>query len=313
MRFGGPLPWTGPLATPHNMLSASLTAERLGYDWVSAGEYLLYPRARPVPMPGGGFPVDPQHDEFELLTTFAWLAAQTSTLRFQTAMLILAYRSPFVVAKQIASIDRLSGGRLVLGVAAGWMRDEFEIFGIPFERRGAILDENLALVAALLDTGGPFEGERFTVPETWFEPRPSAGSLRVAIGGGSIEPVLRRVARHGHIWNPYGCGAEEIRAGIARLATLLEEEGRAADHVDVQTYLAVNLDPERGPVTSRDQLLRRVDRFAQTGITQLSVTVGELGGVGLAPPTMSLVLDTAAWVAEQLRGESAQAFGAAHS
>ena len=216
MRFGGPLPWTGLLATPSNLRTVALSVEDLGYEWVCAGEYLLYPKTRPVPLPNS-VGLDPSLDAYELMTTFSWLAGQTTTLRFQTAMMILAYRSPFVVAKQVASLDALSGGRFSLGVSAGWMRDEFDIYKVPFERRGKVLDEYLAIITSLLAAGGPFEGELYSVPETWFEPRPIQGALPIVIGGSPVEAVLRRVARFGSIWNPYGCGLEAIQDSVARL------------------------------------------------------------------------------------------------
>jgi probable F420-dependent oxidoreductase len=304
MRFGGPLPWTGPLSTPHNLVTVAQAVEQLGYEWVTAGEYLLYPKSRPVPMPGGGAPLDPAHNEQEILTLFSWLAGQTTTLRFQPGMLILAYRSPFAVAKQVATLDHLSGGRFTLGVAAGWMRDEFDIYRVPFEQRGKILDEYLDILRALFETGGPYDGQYFTVPESWFAPKPVQSPLPVVIGGAAVGPVLRRVARHGTCWNPYGCGLRTIVEVVPVLKEMLESEGRDPDALDIQSYLQVNRDPARGPLTSKDDLLARIDRLASAGITQLCVGVGELGSISDPAPTLSSVLDSAAWFADEVMAES---------
>jgi len=290
------------LATASNLLTVARTVEELGFEWVGGGEYLLYPKSRPVPMPGAGLALDPSENEHELLTLFAWLAGQTTRLRFQTAMMILTYRSPFVVAKQIATLDYLSGGRFVLGVSAGWMRDEFEIYKIPYQRRGALLDEYLDLVRSLLESGGPFDGETYRVPESWFAPRPVQQPLPIVIGGGPFEPVLRRVARYGQAWNPYGCGSTAIASGLVRIRELLRSEGRDGQEIGVQTYLPVNLDPNAGSVSTKDHLVSRIRRMADAGVTNLAVTVGELGSAlpGAAPPSLAHVLDAVEWFAREI-------------
>jgi probable F420-dependent oxidoreductase len=309
MRFGGPLPWAGPLATASNLVTVARAVEELGYEWVSGGEYLLYPKSRPIPMPGAGLALDPSANEHELLTLFSWLAGQTTRLRFQTAMMILTYRSPFVVAKQIATLDYLSGGRFALGVSAGWMRDEFEIYKIPYARRGALLDEYLGLVRSLLESGGPFDGETYTVPESWFAPRPVQQPLPLVIGGGPVEPVLRRVARYGQVWNPYGCGLASISTALVRIRELLCSEGRDGQEIGVQTYVPVNLDPAAGLVSTKEQLVTRIRRMADAGVTDLAVTAGELGSasLGAAAPSLGHVLDAAEWFAREIIPEVAHA------
>jgi probable F420-dependent oxidoreductase len=302
VKFGGPLPWAGRLSTPDDLLLCARRVEELGYDYVWGGEYLLYPKSRPAPMPGS-MPLDPAQNEQELLTLFAWLAGQTSTLRFQTAMMIIAYRSPFVVAKQVATLDYLSGGRFSLGVSAGWMRDEFEIYKVPFARRGEVLDEYLEIIQALFRSGGPYEGQLYRVPESWFAPRPVQPELPIVVGGGAVEPVLRRVARHGHVWNPFGCGLSTIADTIPRLRELLVAEGRGDVVLGVQTFLPVNRDPALGPVSSKDDVMRRVARYRDGGVTDLCVYMGELGGLPDLRPSTTGVLDTATWFAEQIMPE----------
>jgi probable F420-dependent oxidoreductase len=304
MRFGGPLPWTGPISTPQNLLTVARAVEDWGYEWVTAGEYLLYPKSRPSPMPGGPMPVDPSQHEQEILTLFSWLAGQTTTLRFQTGMLILGYRSPFVAAKQIATLDYLSGGRFVLGVSAGWMKDEFDIFHVPFDRRGRVLDESLAIITELFGDGGPFEGEFYSFPASWFEPKPVQRPLPIVIGGGPVPAVLERVARFGDVWNPWGCGLRKIGETLPLLRQMREKTGRSPE-CGVQTYLPVNRDPRVGPVATRDELLARVGKLAAGGITQLTISVGELGGIGTPDPTslLEIVLDTAQWFASEIMPE----------
>ena len=111
--------------------------------------------AAPYPYtPDGRMPPSPSGQRLEMLTTFAFLAGQTTRLRFQPSVLLLALRSPFSTAKSVATLDYLSGGRLTLEVGVGWMKDEFDIAGIPFNRRGAVMDEYLAALRVLFEDEG---------------------------------------------------------------------------------------------------------------------------------------------------------------
>ena len=238
---------------------------------MKVGEHLVYPREIRTPYPyteDGSMPPSPSGLRLEMFTVFAFLAGQTTRLRFQPGVLVLPLRSPFSTAKAVATLDYLSGGRLTLEVGVGWMKDEFDIAGVPFERRGAITDEYLAAMRALFEGDGTFAGSFVSFPPLVFEPKPVQRPLPVHIGSGAGPASLRRVARFGQGWTPIGMSDDQVAAALPRLRDLLAEHGRG-DAVELELSLG-----SVGPEASRDDLLRRVERLAAMGATCVSVDFG---------------------------------------
>lgn len=167
----------------------AVLAEESGYGGVWLPDHLLPPAEY-----GGAY-----GGVFEPLVTLSYVAAATSRIRLGTSVLLLALRNPFVVAKQAATLDRLSGGRFTLGVGLGWDRDEFAAVGADFADRAVRTDESLRLLRHLFEQGrGPFEGERFGFGTGVFAPRPGPG-LKIMVGGTS-PAALRRAARSADVW-----------------------------------------------------------------------------------------------------------------
>ena len=142
MRFGVALPNYGPLASPETLLRLTTLAEELGVDsvWVSdhlvapVGVQSIYPYdRRPHPTPGD---MGVLEEFYEPMTTLAWLAGATRRVRLGISAYVMPYRNPVVTAKQVATLDRLSGGRVVLGIGVGWLAEEFRALDVPFARRG---------------------------------------------------------------------------------------------------------------------------------------------------------------------------------
>ena len=150
MQFGVALPQFGRFASPEAIVRMARTAEELGWESVWGSDHTVIPQ--------------PYLDRFsgtfyEVFTTLAFAAAHTSRVRLGTSVLLLAYRHPVMVAKQVASLDRLAGGRTIIGVAPGWMREEFDILGLPFAERGRRADECLRALKTLWTQATPaFEG-----------------------------------------------------------------------------------------------------------------------------------------------------------
>jgi alkanesulfonate monooxygenase SsuD/methylene tetrahydromethanopterin reductase-like flavin-dependent oxidoreductase (luciferase family) len=157
------LPDESPDMAPETLVELAEAAERLGYRTLYLPDHLL------PPAPYG----DTYGGVYEPLVTLAHLAAHTSTIRLGTSVLVLPMRSPFVVAKQVATLDRLSGGRAVLGVGVGWDRSEFAAVGAEFATRGARTDEDIALLRHLFRDGGPFHGRFHHVEQGVFAPVPA--------------------------------------------------------------------------------------------------------------------------------------------
>jgi probable F420-dependent oxidoreductase len=173
--------------------------EQAGFDSILAIDHVVYPDNYTTPYPysptgrlpvgrGGAFP-DP-------LIWIAYAAAVTTRLRFLTGVIILPQRDPLVLAKQVATLDYMSGGRFELGIGVGWLREEFEAMGVPFERRGKRADEYVMAMRALwAGDGASFDGEFVNFREVSCNPKP-VGRVPIVVGGHS-EAAARRAGRLG--------------------------------------------------------------------------------------------------------------------
>jgi probable F420-dependent oxidoreductase len=209
------LPDESPAMPPETLVALAEAAERLGYRTAYLPDHLLPPE------PYG----DTYGGVYEPLVTLAHLAAHTSSIRLGTSVLVLPMRSPFVVAKQVATLDRLSGGRTVLGMGAGWDRTEFAAVGADFATRGARLDEGIALIRHLFDGGGPFDGpttgdhsHRFVAGV--FAPLPER-PVPIMVGG-TTDRALRRAAELADEWQGVGLAPAEFAGCVARLRELTD-------------------------------------------------------------------------------------------
>ncbi|WP_020657286.1 TIGR03619 family F420-dependent LLM class oxidoreductase [Amycolatopsis benzoatilytica] len=195
------LPNEAPSLSPQRLAGLARLAEKLGYDAVWLPDHVLPPE--PFGEVFGGV--------YEPLVTLGYLAAATERVQLGTSVVIAPLRSPYVLAKQAATVDRLSGHRLVLGLGAGWNEPEFAELGVDFSRRGALLDHTLALLDQLFTTGrGPAGGH--------FEPRP-AGRIPILVGGNSTV-ALRRAARAGDQWLSAGLSPDQFAERVTKLAEL---------------------------------------------------------------------------------------------
>ncbi|MEV5826984.1 TIGR03619 family F420-dependent LLM class oxidoreductase [Spirillospora sp. NPDC052242] len=155
------------------------------------------------------------------LDTIAYMAGGSDALRFGTAMVVAPLHSPVVLAKRAATIDLLSGGRLMLGLGIGWQKEEYAAVGVPYARRGARLDECIAAMRALWgESPASHAGEFVAFDRVHCLPRPASGSVPIVLGGNS-EPAVRRAGRVGDGWFPYTIGPAEFaeRAGLLRAAS----------------------------------------------------------------------------------------------
>lgn len=193
MQFGIHLPQAGPAASRDAIVAAARQAEDLGFDDVWVSDHVIVPRERDYP---------PSAYIHEPIVTMGVAAAVTERVRIGTTVLVVSMRQPLVLAKQLASLDVMTGGRIILGAAAGWMEPEFDALGMSFEDRGPRLDEALSLMRASwtedpVTTEGPLHGIR--VDDMRAKPQPDA-PIPVWIGGHS-SVVYRRAIETGDGWH----------------------------------------------------------------------------------------------------------------
>lgn len=219
MRFGIWLPNCRHLATPEIIRHAAVRAEALGYDSVWVSDHVVVPRANV-----GNF----GETIFDPLVTLAVVAGATSRVRLGTTVLIVPYRPAVVTAKMVSSLDALSGGRVVLGVGAGWVAAESAMLGVPFAERGPMTDEYLRAMQELWTSPSPsFAGKYVRFHDLHFEPRPIQKPHPPIWVGGHSRAALRRTVDFGAAWHPINRTPAELRAGVAELARLSRARGRA--------------------------------------------------------------------------------------
>ena len=236
MQIGFNLPISGPMSSPESMTRIAQQGEALGYDYLTLTDHVVLPNLRvpgyPYSESGEFFGEGPER-RHEQLTTAAFIAAKTTRIRLVLAVMVV--RPAVLAAKMLSTIDVLSGGRLVVGIGAGWLQAEFDaVVGPPFAARGRVTDEYLGAFRRLWTEEAPnFEGNWVEYDGIIFEPKPAQKPHPPIWVGGESGPSLRRAARFGDAWYPIGSNSKHLldtlprhRAGIARLRQLTAEAGR---------------------------------------------------------------------------------------
>jgi probable F420-dependent oxidoreductase len=254
---------------PADAVALAQAAEAAGFEslWtvehtiVPAGYASAYPYDPSGKMPGG-------RDDFPLPDPLIWMAfvaAATTRIKLATGILILPQHNPILAAKQIASLDHLSRGRVLLGVGVGWLREEFAALGVPFSTRGARTDEYIAAMRELWLADKPsFTGRFVAFREAYCRPQPINKSVPIIIGGHS-EAAARRAGRLGDGFFPASRDPAALIA-LARKAT--EEAGRDPDQLEVTASIPVDLS--------------QLDAFRRLGVRR--VLLPTIGGARLDPP-----------------------------
>lgn len=202
---------------------------------------------------------------YEPLITIGHLGAVTRRIRFGTSVLVLPLRNPFVLAKQVATLQHSTGGRFVLGVGIGWAEQEFAAVEATYHRRGADTDDALAVIRHLFTAGrGPYRGRRYSFDEGVFAPMPTE-PVPVLIGGNS-DAALRRAARHGDLWQGLPLPAEQYAERVEKLA------GLAAETDDRRVSPGVRIGWEN---RSAEQVAEVVHAYAAAGAEHVAVHLGE--------------------------------------
>ncbi|MEA2026475.1 MAG: TIGR03619 family F420-dependent LLM class oxidoreductase [Chloroflexota bacterium] len=271
MTFGVCLPNFRPGASPEGMLAATQTAERLGWHSVWTTDHIL--------IDGAERGADYRHI-YEALSVLAWLGGQSSTVRLGTSVLIVPMRSALVLAKELATIDALSGGRLIAGIGIGWNRNEFDNVGVGdrFGHRGAYVEETVALWRYLWGGGqGPYEGRFDSFGEANFSPLPAQGADLPVWIGATAEPALRRVGRIAQGYQSVDTSAADMRERARIIGAAAEAAGRPMP--TLSTRLDVIYDQKDRPASaltgSGDDMAGQVQAFGDIGVQHLALDFGE--------------------------------------
>lgn len=257
MRLHVVLPNEAPDTGADLVVAAARAAERLGYDGVYISDHLL---------PPAPFGEGPYAGTYESLAVLAYVAAVTDRIRLGTSVIVVGLRDPVLLAKQVATIDRLSGGRMTLGIGLGWDAEQFANLHAPFAGRAARADEALSLIRQLWRTGeGPFDGEHHGFEKGWFVPRPTDG-VRILVGGTSAG-ALRRAAAVADIWQSPPIDP----AGFSAMAATV----RSAAGRPIEVGGRLGWDDPATPVAD---VLVQVRAWAEAGADQLAVSFGPVEG-----------------------------------
>lgn len=247
MQVGIHLPQIGRKATPDTIRRAAIQAEELGFDDVWASEHIIIPQGAPYP---------PSPIFYDPVLSLTWAAAHTKRVRLGTTVLVLPMRHPLPLAKELATLQLLSEGRLILGAGVGWMEPEFAALGIPFHERGRRMDEGIAMMRAV------WTEDPITFPTKYIDAkvenmrmRPQPPFIPIWIGGGS-DPAIARALRH-EGWHGTRTSPEEAPAIVKRLRAIRPDP-------EFTISLRASWDGE-----NEEELRARIQGYADAGIQHL--------------------------------------------
>ncbi len=275
MKLGVHLPVAGRGASPAHISQVAEEAERLGLDSVWSWERLMRPTV-PIAMGGPGGPVMDAPEDFgavyDPIETLTYVSARTSRIALGTSVLDALFQSPVMLARRLATLDRLSGGRLIAGIGQGWMEQEFEAAGVSMRRRGAGFEEHLLAMRAVW---GPdpvrFEGRYYRIPEADIGPKPvRPGGPSVVVGAAS-PPALQRAGRLGVGLTLVIFDWDTVRESIATFRAAAGAAGHDPDTLPMMLQVNGNVteDPVHEPAPllgSPEQVAADLEKAAKLGI-----------------------------------------------
>ena len=262
MIFGVNLPNYSSLGNREAMIAIAERAEALGYASLWTSDHILVPKNLPEPF----------GNLLESFTTLSYLAARTEHIRLGTGILVLPQRNPLLVAKQAATVQHLSGGRLTLGVGVGWMQQEYGFLRADFRSRGRLADEYIPALRELFESDAPdFHGEHVSYTDALFSPRPNV-PIPIVVGGNS-RGALIRAAKLGDGWYGLRLSPEAAAAAIVTMAELGHKMNFELS-LRVQTRVGGTVDDAQPEATLQGDLgeiIEQVHRYAEVGVHHLVI------------------------------------------
>ena len=288
MKFGLMIMARGPGGSGVGLGAMARAAEAGGLNFLACNDPVVGPRSISSKYPysnNGEWPGAATGDCLEMATVASFLAATTDNIGLLTSVMVVPHRPVVLAAKMLATVDVLSGGRLTIGIGAGWMREEFEALGLPpFEERGAVTDEYIRAFKVLWTEDDPhFEGKYISFDDISILPKPAQKPHPPIWVGGESRPALRRTAELADGWYPLGSNPtfpmgtpEQLKAGLARLAQYAERFGRDPSTIET-IYRTHQFELKKEAAGSNrlpfvgdaDQIAGDIRQYQEMGVTSM--------------------------------------------
>jgi probable F420-dependent oxidoreductase len=311
MQFGLHLPASTDTVTSQDLVRFARRAEELGFDCITVADHIIVPKHISVAYPytaDGKYPGAGYH--LETLATIGFLAGATARIRFVTSVMIAPYRNPMITAKMLASLDVLSGGRIIVGLGVGWMKEEFEnLKAPPYRQRGRVTDEYIRAFRELWTQDNPsFQGEYCSFSDIIFLPKPvQKPAIPIWIGGHSRQ-ALRRAGQLGDGWHPIGgvptipLEPEDLKQDVETLRGFAQAAGRdpGAIHVAFKGSLydrekQIVPGKRRRFVGADDEIAGDIQDYRDAGVDTLIFDVRR--------PSAAETLERMEWLAQDVIGK----------
>jgi probable F420-dependent oxidoreductase len=281
MKIGVFLPISGRATGPETLMQAAQSAEQQGFDSIWSADRVVTPWQINTFYPyseNHEFIVPPDRPFLDSFTCLAFLAGCTEKITLGISVLVLPYRHPLYWTRVAASIERLSKGRLIMGVGVGWMEEEFAALGVPFKERGKMTDEQLEIVEKLWNEEHiSYEGQFYSIQDVAFYPKPTR-RIPIWIGGEGMA-AMRRTAKYGDAWFPYyiDITAAQLRARFDTIRRMAAEAGRNPDQIQLACCRAIEVTREAVPQEETrlrgtpEQLIEALNAYREAGVDHIAL------------------------------------------
>lgn len=286
MEIGAFVPLATYNANPSFLRTLGPALEERGFEsvWVPEHVVLFDDYDSPYPYaPDGKFPGGGDTGILEPFTALTYLAAVTDTLRLGTGICLVSQRNPVYTAKQVADLDALSAGRVEFGIGVGWLKEEFDALGMPFDKRGDRARDHIAVMKTLwTDEVSSYEGTYYSLPESRLYPKPTQTPHPPIHVGGETDAALARAADFGQGWYGFNRTPEQVPEALERLDRILAERGRSRSDDD----FTVSVCPYFNGVDRA-----AVERYEELGVDRLIVVAFAFGVDDLLPTLDQMAAD----------------------
>ena len=271
MKFGFMLPQFGAMATHENMLSMAQLAEEQGFESVWAADHVIMPTRISTPYPyskSGEYIADPKGAHLEPFTMLSFVAGCTRRIRLGFTVIVAPYRNPVVTGKMLASLDVLSNGRLVVGVGAGWLEEEFQALEVSFAKRWARTEEHIRIWKELWTAAEPqFDGQFYHFSEVQCRPQPLQKPHPPITIGGRGKASLKRVVSLGDGWQVVSEHPDDVYStegdlakDLATLKQMSEKAGRDFQTIEITAVIIAG---------TAEGVLRDIAQYERIGVSRL--------------------------------------------